>query len=162
MVLYMSLLWMQLDAVRCRRFVVACDRSFSDESGTGCGSNHHDSWSGGGAILRPTPDGAVEEEVSRHSWFVFSCIRSVVQCMFIWPLFEEEDQSLQQPWVWSVSDFIFLATAYDGGWPILSLIVPSSHWQVWHCAVSAASIAELARGRRWNRNFEPNFCPDRC
>jgi len=33
---------------------------------------------------------------------------------------EEEDQSfklaLGQPWVWSVSDFIFLATAYEGGW----------------------------------------------
>jgi len=28
------------------------------------------------------------------------------------------------------SDFIYLATAYEGGWPVaLSLTVSSSHWQ---------------------------------
>ena len=46
---------------------------------------------------------------------------------------EDEDQSLKlalgQPWVWSVNDFIFLATAYEGGWPVLSLTISSSHWQ---------------------------------
>jgi len=38
---------------------------------------------------------------------------------------EEEDQSLKlalgQPWVWSVNGFIFLASAYEGGWSVLSL-----------------------------------------
>jgi len=75
---------------------------------------------------------------------------------------EEEDQSLKlalrQPWVWSVSDFIFLATAYEGGWPVLSLTFSSSHLQ---CMFSVLIIAELARGRRWNRNLEPNFWPGR-
>ena len=60
---------------------------------------------------------------------------------------EEEEQSLKlalrQPWVWSVSDFIFLASAYEGGWPVLSLAVSSSHQQ---CTVSVLIIAELARG----------------
>ena len=71
---------------------------------------------------------------------------------------EEEDQSLGQSWVWSVSDFIFLALAYEGRWPVLSLTISSSHWQ---CAVSVLIIAELTRGRRWSRNLEPNFCPGR-
>ena len=62
--------------------------------------------------------------------------------------------SLGQPWVWSVSDFIFVATAYECGWPVLSLTISSSHWQ---CAVSVLIIAELARGRRWSINF----CPGR-
>jgi len=35
--------------------------------------------------------------------------------------------SLGQPWVCSVSKFIFLASAYEGGWPFLSLTVSSSH-----------------------------------
>jgi len=57
----------------------------------------------------------------------------------------EEDQSLKiklalrQPWVWSASDFVFLATAYEGGWSVISLIVSSSHWQ---SAVSVLIIAE--------------------
>ena len=50
-------------------------------------------------------------------------------------IIEEEDQShklalRQQPWVWSVSDFILLATAYVGGWHVLSLTVSSFHWQI--------------------------------
>ena len=44
---------------------------------------------------------------------------------------EVEEQSLKlapgQPLVWSVSAFIFLASAYEGGWPVLSLTVPPSH-----------------------------------
>jgi len=56
----------------------------------------------------------------------------------------EEDQTLKlalwQPWVWSVSDFIFLATAYEGGWPVLSLIVPSS---LWHCVISVLILARV-------------------
>ena len=35
--------------------------------------------------------------------------------------------ALRQPWVCSVNDFIFLATAYEGGLPVLSLTVSSSH-----------------------------------
>jgi len=48
----------------------------------------------------------------------------------------------------------FLAMAYEGGWPVLSLAVSSSHWQ---SAVSVLLIDELAMGRRWNRNLEPKF-----
>ena len=50
---------------------------------------------------------------------------------------------MRQPWAWSVIDFIFLALAYEGAWPVLSLTVSSSHWQ---CTVSVLIIAELARG----------------
>jgi len=35
----------------------------------------------------------------------------------------------KQSWVWNISDFIFLASAYEGGWPDPSLAVTSSHWQ---------------------------------
>jgi len=66
---------------------------------------------------------------------------------------EEEEQSLElaqgQPWVWSVSDFIFLASAYEGGWPVLSLTVSSAYWQ---CAISVLIIGELARGCKWSAN----------
>ena len=63
---------------------------------------------------------------------------------------------LSQPWVWSVSNFTFLATAYeDDGWPVLFLDISFSHLQ---CMVSVLIIAKLARGRRWSRNLEPNFC----
>jgi len=55
------------------------------------------------------------------------------------------EEALRQPWLWSVSDFIFLATA-----------VSSFHWQR---AIIVLIKAELARGHRWNRNLEPNFCP---
>jgi len=46
---------------------------------------------------------------------------------------EEEGQFLKlvqgQPWVWSVSDFIFLSIAYEIGWPVHSLSPsPSHHW----------------------------------
>jgi len=34
---------------------------------------------------------------------------------------------LGQPWAWSVSDFIFLASKYEGGWPVLSLAISSSY-----------------------------------
>jgi len=34
---------------------------------------------------------------------------------------------LRQPWVWSVSDFIFLASANEGRWPILSLSLYHLH-----------------------------------
>ena len=62
---------------------------------------------------------------------------------------EEEEQSPKrapgQPWVWSVSDFISLATEYAGGWPVLSLTISSSHWQ---CTVSVLITAE------WNRDVD--------
>ena len=60
---------------------------------------------------------------------------------------EVKDQSLKlvigQPWVLSIIDFIFLATANEGGWPVLSITVSSSHWQ---CVVRVLIIAGLARG----------------
>jgi len=35
--------------------------------------------------------------------------------------------TLRQPWVWSVSDFIFLDLAYEGGWwPVLHRICAST------------------------------------
>ena len=59
---------------------------------------------------------------------------------------EQEEQSLNlalgHPWVWSVSDFIFLASAYELGWSVLSLTISSSHWQR---TVSVLIIAELER-----------------
>ena len=63
-----------------------------------------------------------------------------------WSIYDDDDdQSLKlaprQPCVRSVSDFIFLASAYEGGWPVLT--VSSSHWQ---CAVCVLIIAGLARG----------------
>ena len=61
-----------------------------------------------------------------------------------------------QPWVWSVSDFIFLASACEGDWPVLFLTISSSHWQN---MVSVLIIAELARGCRCRRNLKPNLCP---
>ena len=69
---------------------------------------------------------------------------------------EEEEQSLGQPCLRSVSDFIFLAMAYESRLPALSLAVSSFHWQ---CAVSVLIVAELARERRWSINLYPNFCP---
>jgi len=44
---------------------------------------------------------------------------------------EEEKQPLKlalgQAWVWSVNDFIFLGTAYEGRWSVLSLTISASH-----------------------------------
>jgi len=44
---------------------------------------------------------------------------------------EEEGQVLKlthgQSWVWSVSDFIFLALACEGKWLVLFLAILSSH-----------------------------------
>ena len=60
---------------------------------------------------------------------------------------EERDQYLKlalgPPCLWSVSDFIFLASAYEGGWPILSLTVSSSRWQR-TVSVFIIHVAELA------------------
>ena len=53
-----------------------------------------------------------------------------------------------------INSSLFLASAYEGGWPVLSLVVLFSHWQ---CTVIVLIIAELARVRIWNRNLEPNF-----
>ena len=77
-----------------------------------------------------------------NSWMNIECHNPFSPCKA-----EEEAQSLKlalgQPWVWSVRDLIFLASAYEGGWPVLSLTVSSSHWQ---CTVSVLIIDELARG----------------
>jgi len=69
----------------------------------------------------------------------------------VWPwtfgYYEEKEQSLKlglgQPWVWSVSDFIFLVSANEGRW--LVLFLSSSRLQ---CMVSALIIADLAMGAR--------------
>ena len=82
-----------------------------------------------------------------------------------------EEQSLKlalgQPWVWSVSDFIFSL----GIWGRVAsplphrLIFPletKSSGKMRQCAISVLIIhVELARERRWSRNLEPNFCPGR-
>ena len=71
----------------------------------------------------------------------------------------EEEQSLKlalrQPWVWSVNDFIFLASAYEGGCAILFLAVSSSHWQ---CAVSVLIKAELTGGANGAEISNQIFC----
>ena len=68
-----------------------------------------------------------------------------------------EEQSLKlalgQPWVWSVSDFIFLASAYESGWPVLSLTISSLPLTVHH--------SRVGYGRRWSKKLEPNFGPGR-
>jgi len=61
-----------------------------------------------------------------------------------------------QPLVGIVSNFIFLASAHEGDWPVLSLTVSSSHWQ---CTVDVHNISELVRRCRWCRNLDTNFCP---
>jgi len=66
--------------------------------------------------------------------------------------------ALRQPWVWSVSDFVFLASAYEIWWPVLSLAISSSHR---HCTVGVLIIAELARACRWSRTLDASFCPGR-
>ena len=72
----------------------------------------------------------------------------------------EEEQSvklvLRRLCVRSVSDFVFSASAYEGGWPVLSHAISSSHWQ---CMVYVLIIARLARGCRWSRNIKSNFYP---
>lgn len=49
--------------------------------------------------------------------------------------------AIRQSWVWSVSNFIFLASAYYGAWWILSLTNSASQWQR---VVGVHIIAELA------------------
>src|SRR5688572_24076283 len=65
---------------------------------------------------------------------------------------------MRQPYVRSVSDFIFLASAYEDGWTILFLALSSSSWQ---CTVSVLKIAELAIGGRGvtehSRDFQNAF-----
>src|SRR6218665_1552605 len=44
------------------------------------------------------------------------------------------------------------------------LFLPLGSWftsKTLQCTVSVFIIVELARGHRWNRNLEPNFCPGR-
>ena len=80
--------------------------------------------------------------VAIHTIKFYSCI-NLWNILTPVVLEEDEDQSLKlalrQPRVWIVSDFIFLATAYEGGWPVLSL-------NIWQRMVSVLIIAELARG----------------
>jgi len=58
--------------------------------------------------------------------------------------YEEEEQplklALRTATVWSASDFIFLASVYEGGWPVL--IISFSHCQ---CTVGVFIIAQFAR-----------------
>lgn len=51
--------------------------------------------------------------------------------------------ALRQPLVWRISDFTFLASAYQGGWPVLFLAISTSHQQ---CTMSILFITELTRG----------------
>ena len=67
---------------------------------------------------------------------------------------------LRQPWVWIVWDFIFLASAYEGGLalPVTVLFhaVSSAHWLF---VVSVLIRDELTRGHRWSRNLESHVYP---
>ena len=50
---------------------------------------------------------------------------------------EEEDPQidLSWPWVWGASDFIFVASAYGGGQPVLSLAISHGELMLFHSAV---------------------------
>lgn len=58
-----------------------------------------------------------------------------------------------QPFVYEVSDFFFSVLAYEGGWPVLSFAVSSSHPL---CGVSILTIGGLAG---WGRNLNQTFMP---
>lgn len=60
-------------------------------------------------------------------------------------------------WLWNVSDFFFLASVYDGQWPVLSLTVASYHR---HRIVSVFIIPELGRGRRCSWDLHTCLRPD--
>ena len=105
--------------------------------------------------------GIIFQNIDNELWMLQESVGSKYACEEE----EEEEQSLKlalgHPWIWSVSDFIFLASAYAGGWPVISVTVSSSHWQ---CAVSGLIIAELDRGSRRSRNLKkflpwPGFDP---
>jgi len=53
-----------------------------------------------------------------------------------------------------VSDFIFLASVYEGERPVLSLTV-SSGLPTDSARGQCAYHSQLARGHRWRRNLEP-------
>jgi len=60
------------------------------------------------------------------------CVESFLEVAVLHAIDEEEEEQspkldLGQSWVWSVSGFIVLASAHEGGWP-----VSSSHWQCYH------------------------------
>ena len=59
-------------------------------------------------------------------------------------------QPERQLWEWIATDFIFLASAYEGGWPVLSI--------AFHLPTDIVhTVAELGRRWRWNRNLKPIF-----
>ena len=71
------------------------------------------------------------------------------------------NQALGQPWVWSVSDFIFLTCAYQCGWLVLFLAISLSHWMyVVHsfflffpwlsCLEDRRSWAASSEGKDWH------------
>jgi len=73
-----------------------------------------------------------------------SSVKWISDLAVLLPQQTEEEHSPKlsgQPWVWSASNFIFLASAYEGGWPVLSLTVSSSHWQ---STVNVHIVAEFA------------------
>ena len=78
---------------------------------------------------------------------VLASVSGGAEMMMTSPLF-----TLKQPWVWSVSDFIFLATAYEGGWPVLSPTVLSSHRQ------SAVSVLIIAKAKYTNHTVSESKC----
>ena len=54
---------------------------------------------------------------------------------------------------WSVNDLMFLTSAYEGGWPVLSVTITSTHWQ---CRVDMPTQLSLSEGSKY---LKPNFCP---
>jgi len=67
---------------------------------------------------------------------MMSCIGCSINCTTLMP--RRRGRALIQPWVWSLSDFIFSVSAYEGRWPVFSLAVSSSHRQ---CTVGVLIIA---------------------
>lgn len=70
----------------------------------------------------------------------------VYQALFTYSVNFEEDQSfnrdLRYLWVWSVSNSVFLASAYESEWSVLSPAMSSSHRP---CTVGVLIMAEFAR-----------------
>jgi|SRR6218665_434315 len=52
-----------------------------------------------------------------------------------------------------------LATSFSQPWHMMQVAGPLPHCLIFPLTVLI--IAELARGHRWGRNFEPNFFPGR-
>src|SRR6218665_1320791 len=92
-------------------------------------------------------------QLKRNCYYPFCQLYTVSRRYSLYYLRREE---LQGSHGYKFLRLHFLATAYEFGWPVLSLTVSSLHRQ---CAISVLTIAEFARRCSWSRNLKPNLCP---